>query len=621
MKFNFLSVRYVLVMFSVLSVLLSSTTPIVFSLPEFNTGVNIYTDWNSMITSRKTAIDILPAYADYPDHATNWTDYTKKSIDDLLTFDECWINLSGGNIGFRPYVKGADGWGGEDWTRESAELIATVDVIWPLYRYLQLQPNSTQQSLVEEFINSLPLYYSIIYEQATNGPGETNHDSWYYLENSVLKWGQIFMMSQASVLNESFYGSLGSAIEMAHNFNYLFPQFVSVETKQQTRNTNINYGTSGLLAYSLIDVYELTGNIEYLNEAKTALEAMRAVKEPYKLMYEPQEIAAGVAAASRLLQYVDVIESSTDFAQLAIDLFYAEEQVLYYNNGEIDWSFGFNPEPSPWLPSNWRDGLHSPYANPKEVNTGGINAPAYKENIESIMFWTSYLKNLYFRPGFKAIEPLKILNLNRIKNFYFFSPSIPDVYERDYGPTTLQYIPYEDIDYHTSRGFYDPDPLKAGYNGKEIYGAGETLWNFLMFEALGEATDNKSLIVNLNIFDQSYLPEPENRIFMIFNPYEQQKSLEFTLKHLTDQYDIYVNGTFSGQYQPGESFNTVLPPLGSAYITLSEISTEWILPIVNVTTIPAGNNSFKELPILLFLGISGLSLIAVLTYTMLPKRK
>ena len=620
MKLNHFTVRYVFIIFSILSVLFSPTAQLVISQSESINAVNIYTDWELMITSRKTAIETLPAVAEFPEYATNWTDYTQKSIEDLLTFDECWINLSGGNIGFRPYVKGADGWGGEDWTRESSELIASVDVIWPLFRYLQLHPNSTQQLLVDEFINSFPLYYSEIYEQATNGPGETSHDSWYFLENSVLKWGQIFMMSQSSVLNESYYGSLNSAIEMAHNFNYLFPQFVSVTTKLQTRNDNINYGTSGLLAFSLIDAYELTGDITYLNEATFALEALRAVKTPYKLMYEPQEIAAGVAAASRLLQYVDVIDSSTDFAQLAIDLFYTEEQVLYYNGGSIDWSFGFNPGPSPWLPSDWLDGMHSPYANPKEVSTGGINAPAYKENIEAILFWTSFLKEVYFRPGFKAIEPLKILNLNRIKNFYFFSPVIPDVYERDYGPTTLQYVPYEDINYHTTRGFYDPDPFKAGYNGKEIYGAGETLWNYLMFEALGEATDNKSLIVNLNIFDQTFLPEA--RVYVIFNPYGQQKSLEFTLKQLSEEYDIYVNGSLIGHYQPGESFTTVLPPLGSAYITLSEKSTEWTLPMVNITTTPNGEPPIAVLPpIVIFLGISGLSLIAVLTYTFFPKRK
>jgi len=81
------------------------------------------------------------------------------------------------------------------------------------------------------------------------------------------------------------------------------------------------------------------------------------------------------------------------------------------------------------------------------------------------MFWVDYIRNMYDKPDFKALGPLKILNLNRIKHFYFFSPNVPDEYERFYGPITKQYVPYEDINYYMVRGAYDPDPIKAGYNG------------------------------------------------------------------------------------------------------------------------------------------------------------
>ncbi|MHA2224089.1 MAG: hypothetical protein ACXAC8_02720 [Candidatus Hodarchaeales archaeon] len=581
---------------------------------------DVDSSWTDLISSRKKAISKLPTYATYPLYATNWTDYAEKSINDLLTFDESWfIEPATGIKGFRPYVKGADGWGGEDWTRDTSELISTIDVIWPLYQYLRLHPNATRQAEVEEFMEDLPEYYWKEYKQSTNRPHETRHDSWYFMENSILKWGHLFSISNFSKLEDPYFGSLSSALKMAENFNYLFPQFVDVATKQQTTNLNINYCTAGLLAFSLINAYELTGNTIYLSEATNALTKMRTVNQPPNLMYEPQELAAGIAAAAKMTKYVDITDSTIDYAQHAIDLFYAEEQVLYYDNGKIDWSFGFNPTPSPWLPSNWRDGMHSPYANPKEIGTGGINAPAYKENIESIMFWADYLKYLYFRPGFRAIEPLKILNLNRIKNFYFFSPSIPDEWERDYGPNTLQYVPYEDIDYHNSRGSYDLDPIKAGYNGKEIYGAGETLWNYLMFEALGKAEDNNSLILNLNFFDQSYPPSPEERSFIVFNPYSQQQTLSFTLTNLSEPYDLYANGSLLEKYQPGEPFNISLPPRGSAYMTLVDITTDWTIPILTTTTeIPQYS---ENLPIITFIGISLVLLSFVLIYAIFPKKK
>ncbi|MFX0086553.1 MAG: hypothetical protein ACFFAU_12855 [Candidatus Hodarchaeota archaeon] len=579
--------------------------------------------WNSMINNRKIAISMLPASDEFPENTTSWTDYAEKCFENLLLEDDCWISEASVDKGFRPYVKGADGWGGEDWTRESTELMAGIDVIWPMYRYLQLHPNNTRETMVDEFIQELPSYYATTLKQTLNNPftGHTDykHDSWYYMENSVLKFGHLYLISNISSLQLPYTNSLESGLKMADNFDFLFPQFVQAASKTASEGYNtVNYCTAGLLAYSLINAYELTENTTYLIEAEKALVALRGVELPYETAYEPQELAAGAAAAAKMIQYAQLIGSSNNFAQLALDLFYAQVQTLYYNDGTIDWSFGFNPSASLWLPASWRDGMHSPYSNPRELGTGGINAPAFKENIEAIMFWMEYLKNIYDYPEFRAVEPLKILNLNRIKNFYFFSPNIPDQYERFYGPTTLQYIPYEDIDYHASRGTYDPDPYKAGYNGKEIYGAGEVLWNYLMFEALGEAADNKSLIVNLNIFDKNFPTARNDRVYIIFNPYNEQKTLTFTLKHLTEAYNLYSNHTLLLQnVQPENSFNITLPALGSAYITLTDPSVTSLSTTPNPTgtsqSIPSDNPNLGESFIILaFFGFSIIALITVI---------
>lgn len=611
-------------------ILLISANPAVNGHNQAITSLNVDLTWSNMINNRKTAISKLPAYADYPDNATSWTDYAERSFEELLIEDDCWISEATVDKGFRPYVKGADGWGSGSWVRSSTELMAGIDVLWPMYRYLQLNPNSTRENMVTEFINELPNYYAPTLKQTLNNPftGHTSyrHDSWYYVENSILKFGHLYKISNITALEEPYVNSLESGLEMADNLNYLFPQFVEASTKRATFNTNINYGTAGLLAYSLVDAYELTQNSTFLTEAENALIALRGVGRPYDTAYEPQELAAGVAAAARMIRYADLIESSTNFAQMAIDLFYAEEQTLYYGDGSIDWNFGFNPGASPWLPTSWRDGMHSPYSNPRELGNGGINAPAYKENIEAIMFWTDYLKNIYYYDGFKAIEPLKILNLNRIKNFYFFSPNIPDKYERSYGPVTLQYIPYEDIDYHDVRWDKEDESqrFKAGYNGKEIYGAGETLWNYFMFEALGEAADNKSLIINLNIFDKTYPAVRNDRVYVVFNPYDEQKTLTFTLKHLTEAYNIYSNDSLLiHNIQPGNSFNITLPALGSAYITLTD-PTITGLPITTIPTssslLPSDESSLGErLGILGFFGFSIIAIVIVLYIALKPK--
>jgi hypothetical protein len=441
--------------------------------------------------------------------------------------------------------------------------------------------------MVDDFINELPKFYWNKYKQSTNQPNETRHDSWYFMENSVLKQGHLYMISDNPLLKIPYFGNLESALDMAQNFDYLFPQFISVFSKTQHSGYNtINYCTGGLLAYSLINAYELTEDITYLQEAEKALVAIRKVEHPHEVLYEPQELSAAIAAASKMTQYIQLLNSSTNFAQLALDFFYAQEQMVYYNGGQTALD-NFGQVSSSWLPSTWRDGLHSPYYNPREG--GGINAPAFKENIESIMFWSEFLRFLYFWPEFNVKAPLSVLNLNRIKNFYFFSPNIPDEQERFYGPSTLQYIPYEDIDYYALRdGDTEADRKKVGYNGKEIYGAGETIWLYLLFEALAEISDPNALVINLNVFDRKIIPE--NASFIAWNPYDKTKEFNITIKHLTEPYTISLNGTKRNkQYQPEEPFNITLPAFASMYITLNDIkvpSAPYIPPAPSTTPTP-----------------------------------
>jgi hypothetical protein len=523
--------------------------------------------WAKAIGERQAALSQLPAYAEYPEGASTWALYAERTIEDVLTDDDSvFEEPSTGITGLRPYVKGTDGWGGPERTREITELMAAMDVLWPLYRYLQLHPDTGRQELVESLIAELPKYYNASDKQTTNRPGETKHDSWYFMENSVLKFGHLYRISGLSHLEEPYLGSLDSAIEMAHHFGYLFPQFVDLQKQRAAGYNTNNYSTAGLLAYALVDAFELTGDIVYLVEAENALLAMLSVNHPLELLYEPQELAAAAGAAARMLDHAAQIDSTADFGRMAQAFFYAQSQMLHYDGGKIDLP-GFRWQSSDWLPDTWRDGLHAPYYNPAEV--GGINAPAFKESFEALIFWVDYLRILYGTPGFDPVEPLKVLNLNRIKNFQFFSPNIPDEWERDYGPTSLQYVPYEDIDYYAVREYEDASVReKAGYNGKQIYGAGETLWAYLLFEALGIAADPNALILNLNAFDQEYPPAPENRTYVVFNPYPEERALGFTLLHLEEAVAVYAGGQKIDDLDPGESLEIKLPALGSAYLTL-----------------------------------------------------
>ncbi|MFX0086033.1 MAG: hypothetical protein ACFFAU_10175 [Candidatus Hodarchaeota archaeon] len=524
--------------------------------------------WIDMIKERQKAINTLPTYSEFSENVSSWEDYADKCIIDILKHDDCWTYAQDNedNItGFRAYVKNAHGWKWPNGYRNVTELMAGIDVLWPMFRYLQLHPNPVRGSMIDLFINELAKYYDSRVNQTLNRPGETRHDSWYYMENSVWKYGHLYMISNISTLQIPYFMSLETALKAARNFGYLFPQFFNLDL-EQVGSMSWNYCTAGLLAYSLIDAYEMTDNIKYLHEAENCIIAMRN-RKPLELLYEPQELGCAAAAAARLTSYDGKLNYTVDYRKIAYEFFYAQEQLIYYDGGKNK-VYLLRPRPE----DVWRDGLHSPFYN--WVDEAGIEPPAYKECIESTMIWVDYLKYIYFSPFFSAEEPLKIMNLNRIKTFDFFSPNIPDIKEREYGPITLQYIPYEDVDEYYIHDYEDKSSrYKAGFNGKQVYGAGETIWNYLLYEALASAEDRNVLIVNLNVFDKIFPPKQEDRIFIVWNPYEEERILKFTLKFIESPYLIYVNNSLyplnqtTNEYQPESSFSLKLPGKGSAYIT------------------------------------------------------
>ena len=66
----------------------------------------------------------------------------------------------------------------------------------------------------------------------------------------------------------------------------------------------------------------------------------------------------------------------------------------------------------------------------------------------------------------------------------------------------------------------------TGNVGKEIYGAGESLWMYLMFEALGRVEDRELMLVNLDLLDAIKATEfpPQKLNFMLYNPTNVDRS-------------------------------------------------------------------------------------------------
>jgi hypothetical protein len=72
---------------------------------------------------------------------------------------------------------------------------------------------------------------------------------------------------------------------------------------------------------------------------------------------------------------------------------------------------------------------------------------------------------------------------------------------------------------------------QTGVVGKEIYGSGEVLWLYLMFEALGATSDREVMLVNLDLpdaFDSAQFP-PRELNFILFNPTDSVRSVSVSI--------------------------------------------------------------------------------------------
>jgi len=75
---------------------------------------------------------------------------------------------------------------------------------------------------------------------------------------------------------------------------------------------------------------------------------------------------------------------------------------------------------------------------------------------------------------------------------------------------------------------------ETGYVGKEIYGAGETLWLYLMFEALARTEDREVMVLNLDCLDPNAIGRypPENRTFVLYNPTTGERKTSLVIPYL-----------------------------------------------------------------------------------------
>lgn len=426
---------------------------------------------------------LLPLFEEklaWPPCAVSWKSFAGGTVEDLQNQDAVQVRI-GGQVGLRAYAKGTS----QLWQQpaDNFELMTVADVLWPALLYLRLHPSPGLQALCDHLVAALPHFYRAQTHSMSNSfrPAENERaDSWYPFENGLIKYPTIGSLAGSKEIVNYFLEAFRSAQEMAHHYDYLFPVYYRVATSA-TEGAGTNYAVNGLYAWAALIAERLTGDQQYREEARNAVSVLMTVPAE-RLFHEPQELAFGALAAAEL-----------GLHDAARYLLYEQLRMFYWYS-------------DPSQKSHDIRGMAQAAAS--------ILYPAFKENVEAIFPWTGIMKRGLVLEGL-----LRFMDQQRRNNFNFFQACSGDGRR-----TGSEFIPFENLGTLELGG-------QTGNVGKEVYGAGECLWMYLMFEALGHTSDRELMLVNLDLLDafESATFPPRRLNFILYNPSAEKRSAAITI--------------------------------------------------------------------------------------------
>ncbi len=426
---------------------------------------------------------LLPLFEEklsWPPCASTWSDFAAGTIKELQRKAQTQVEVAG-HTGLRAYVTESS----QLWKQpaNNFELMSVADVLWPSLLYLRLHPSPALQHQCDDLIADLPGFYHADTRSISNDfvrvPNE-RADSWYPFENGLVKYPMMGSLAGSKQIIGNFLDAFQTAERMAHEYNYLFPIYYDVSTLR-AQGAGTNYAIGGLYAWAALIASGLTGEARYRDEAQRAIHALCTVPSD-RLFHEPQELAYGALAAADL-----------GMREQAEYLLYEQLRMFYWYSD----------------PSQKKHDVRG-----MVQAAASILYPAFKENIEAILPWTGIMKRGIVFEGL-----LRFMDQQRRSNFFFFDKCSADRQNVDMG-----FIPFENLGTLELGG-------QTGNVGKEIYGSGECIWMYLMFEALGRVTDRELMLVNLDLLDIFNAEEfPPHRLnFLLYNPTTKTRSASIAI--------------------------------------------------------------------------------------------
>jgi hypothetical protein len=426
---------------------------------------------------------LLPLFEEklaWPPCASTWRDFATGTIQELQRKAQTQVEVAG-HTGLRAYVTESS----QLWKQpaNNFELMSVADVLWPSLLYLRLHPSTDFQRQCDDLIADLPGFYHADTHSISNDYVRVSNeraDSWYPFENGLVKYPMMGSLAGSKQIIANFLDAFQTAERMAHEYDYLFPIYYEVSTLR-AQGAGTNYAIGGLYAWAALIANRLTGEARYRDEARKAIHALCTVPSD-RLFHEPQELAYGALAAADL-----------GMREEAEYLLYEQLRMFYWYS-------------DPSQKTHDIRGMVQAAAS--------ILYPAFKENIEAILPWTGIMKR-----GIVFAGLLRFMDQQRRSNFFFFDKCSADRQKANMG-----FIPFENLGTLELGG-------QTGNVGKEIYGSGECLWMYLMFEALGRVTDRELMLVNLDLLDifngEEFPPRRLN--FLLYNPTTETRSASIAI--------------------------------------------------------------------------------------------
>lgn len=431
------------------------------------------TPWQAqciMLDSIVPLLDPVPVTGE----VVSWPEFAHKTLEDL--YDEsCWTTVDG-VTGLRAYVRGSSAVARDE--QRGFELMTQLDVLWPLLLWREATGTARADEIINRLLATLRHFarpeHNFVANNFPPRSGDTYMDTWYFLENALIKLPWVAYLTGEDALKSMFKSALDGAMTLARNTGYIFPLFADA-ADWKPRGSVLNAGVGGLYAAGCILAAQLFGDRAYLEEAQTALTVIHQLPPPM-LTHEPQQLTFAAAAARMLA----VSGFGDDWRQVAADFVQLSLRMGY-----------------------WGDDPAVDYYDPRGMfqACASLGYPAYKENIETLLAWPELLHD---DSGVLPVDLMAAFaNLQRVHNKSFFDPYLPHDMRR--GP--CPHIPYEDL---ATAEF--PHTAKLG---KELYGTGEVFWSALLFDPLG-VTDDEVLVLSLDMpcLELGRMPVHHRRVLM-----------------------------------------------------------------------------------------------------------